>query len=87
MSEFATVPQSLTDYLLEQLEDGKKITSCTWTDGQAWIVECPNINWIILIQWVYGADDWGVVNLNGSLAKHLRQSLKHMPCLEGEHRT
>ena len=57
-------PEKLLEYLKEMEEEGNEIFTTQIHDGAMWIIPVEELeNWIVLITWYEGNDDFNMVNL------------------------
>ena len=60
-------PKRLIDYLTEMESEGHEIITTHVVEGTMWIIDCREQmeDWLILVQWYEGNEDFDTVNING----------------------
>lgn len=65
-------PQSLIEYLQEQDAEGNEIFTSYTEDGTMFIVKPTGLeNWIVVVEWYPGSDDFQIVNVSGKAFRRL----------------
>ena len=59
-------PQSLINFLTEQIQDGAEMITTHNMDSTLWIIKPSGLqNWYVLVEWMEGMDGFSLVNING----------------------
>ena len=56
------LPPKLAKYINEQVMDSV-VTHIDGGDAFLWYIYKPDIEWVILVQWYPGSEEWDIVNL------------------------
>lgn len=58
------LPKKVIDYLTDQITEGSTIIPTSCGDGLMWIIKPAELtDFIVLVQWYEGQDDFSLVNL------------------------
>lgn len=73
-------PEKLTTFLNEQIYDsGNDVHAINddQCDGFTWIIIPKGLtNWIVLVQWYEGSDDFEIINLQGRTLEYVADLVK-----------
>ena len=69
-------PQKLIDFLTEQEAEGNEIFTSRTEDGTMWIIKPNAKQWLVLVEWYEGQDDFQYINLCGKAWERLKRTMK-----------
>jgi hypothetical protein len=71
-------PTKLVEYLAEQDIDGKEVFTSQICDGTVWFIPEPNMEWITIITWYDGEENFNMVNVTDKGLLRLHKIMKEM---------
>lgn len=70
-------PKKLIDYLTKQEVEGSEIFTTKTEDGTMWIIKPNGLEqWLAIIEWYEGQDDFQLINLCGKAWERLKRTMK-----------
>ncbi len=67
-------PESLVDYLTDRSSEGCEIFTSYGADSTIWIIkEVALGEWIVLVEWYEGCEDYSCINITGAAFDRLHK--------------